>query len=200
MSLQPQFIFRVDEFFDRPTKETFSSVPKSIVRVQGGVSGQWWSCDRSTIRPLADLVPSAVPYKTSSMIYKGGHAFSVLRGDATSPLPNETWHDLRFDHDEKDNSTYLTNDGTQRTISAQHPDSWWPSKLLPDIYHGSTHPHDGGGGLTGELPVFLALIALSMQPEELAKYLPTLMQNGKWMVHNRPHGRKCTATKSTMKL
>jgi hypothetical protein len=109
--------------------------------------------------------------------------------DATDPPPEETWHHLRFDWNEVDFSSSLTNNGTEAVMRCHNPTKKWPAMLLPDIYHGPAYPNEGYGGLTGDLPIFLALIAFSMQPEELAAELPKMMHNGKWQTHSLPHGR-----------
>lgn len=62
--------------------------------------------------------------------------------------------------------------------------------LLPDIYHGAAYPHTGYGGLTGELPIFLALLAFSMAPGHLANDLPNMMSGGSWRAHRQSHGRE----------
>jgi hypothetical protein len=61
--------------------------------------------------------------------------------------------------------------------------------LLPDIYHGPAYPYQGYGGLTGDLPIFLSLIAFSMKPERLPQELPRMMHNGEWGTHTKSHGR-----------
>jgi hypothetical protein len=62
--------------------------------------------------------------------------------------------------------------------------------LFPDIYHGPEYPYAGYGGLTGELTLFLALVAFSMGPNRLAADLPNMVKDGEWMVHTNPHGSK----------
>jgi hypothetical protein len=57
--------------------------------------------------------------------------------------------------------------------------------LLPDIYHGPPYSAPGYGGLTGDLPIFLGLLALSMKPDRLMTELPRLMQDGDWGEHQR---------------
>jgi hypothetical protein len=129
------------------------------------------------------------PYKTFSTIYSDGHGFYVLRGDATNPPDSESWHDLWFDWDETTLSSALTNVGTRRALRVQDPKSRWPRMLLPDIYHGPHYSAAGYGGLTGDLPIFLSLLALSMKPSRLAEELPKLMKDGDWVEHQKSHGR-----------
>jgi hypothetical protein len=63
--------------------------------------------------------------------------------------------------------------------------------LLPDIYHGpSVAKGQNYGALKGELPIFLALIALSLPGHHLPNVLPQLYVNGHWQSHTMAHGRK----------
>jgi hypothetical protein len=196
------FFFRIDEFTEHPQAiEQFDRsgrwIPMALagynIRQHGvGVSGQWWECDGRKIRLKSGWSPPAgtAPYKTFSTIYSDGHGFHVLRGDAMNPLKSEAWHDLSFDWDETTMSSTLTNAGTSRSLRVHNPNSMWPRMLLPDIYHG---PDDSGtdcGGLTGELAIFLGLIALSMKPDRLPTQLPRMMADGEWKEHHRSHGRK----------
>jgi hypothetical protein len=72
-------------------------------------------------------------------------------------------------------------------LRVQRRDQAWPRLLLPDIYHTPTlTPHQQYGGLTGELPIFLALIAFSTSRDWLPNVLPTVFQNGAWVLHQHP--------------
>jgi hypothetical protein len=65
--------------------------------------------------------------------------------------------------------------------------------LLPDIYHNSNEFSTGDrGGLTGDLGIFLSLLAFSMHPNRMPDMMPELMVDGEWQVHSEPYGRKCT--------
>jgi hypothetical protein len=165
------------------------NIPKNGV----GASGQWWYCDRNRIHLLRGWSPpeDTKPYKSFSTVYSDGHGFHVMQGDATNPSPNEAWHLLWFDWDETTLSSALTNAGTSRRLRVQNPSARWPRMLLPDIYHGPDYSAAGYGGLTGDLPIFLALIAFSMRPNRLVAQLPRLMVDGDWTEHQRSHGRMC---------
>jgi hypothetical protein len=196
------FFFRIDEFIEHPEAiEQYDQdgrwIPMALagynIRQHGlGVSGQWWHCDGQKIRPKSNWSPPAgsVPYKIFSTIYSAGHGFHVLRGDATDPPEGETWHDLSFDWDETTLSSALTNAGFSRSLRVHNPNSRWPRILLPDIYHGPEYSGTDYGGLTGELAIFLALIALSMKPDRLRTQLPKMMADGEWKEHQGSHHRK----------
>lgn len=158
-------------------------------------------------------------YSVFSTMFIAGHGFCILRGDAMNPSNDEAWHNLRFDHDEMTGPSALTNAGQDATLLWQNPKSRWPHMLLPSIYHapkpqgnpnppveadapgdlgtpeeenilGASNAQEIFGGLTGDLPIFLALLAFSMKPERLATELPRLMNDGRWRTHSRSHGRK----------
>jgi len=161
------------------------------------VSYQWYCCDGRKIKLLQNYTPpaDASPYRVFSMFFSGGHGFWVLRGDATTPTDGgDTWHPLMFEHDETTYCSSVTNAGTERTLRVQRPDARWPRMLLPDIYHGPAYPHAGYGGLTGDLPIFLSLIAFSMSPRQLITDLPKMMKDGEWRAHNNQHGRESCTT------
>jgi hypothetical protein len=162
------------------------------IRINGGVSGQWFHCNGERIRHLSDWKPAEgeAAYKIFSTIYSDGHGLHVLRGDATNPPQSETWHDLSFDWNETTLSSAVTNAGGSRSLRVHNPNSRWPPMLLPDIYHGPEYAGTHYGGLTGDLPIFLALVALSMRPERLSTQLPKMMVEGEWVEHNRSHGRE----------
>jgi hypothetical protein len=162
--------------------------------VGGGISDRFWYCNTQQIQELPQLPPQAHPYRQFSVYFLGGYGFWVLRGDATAPLAGEAWHPLRFDHDEEDYSSFMTNAGTNSQLRTQRLDQLWPRMLLPDIYHAPVQTTSQNyGGLTGELPIFLALLALSIQREYLHTILPGLFTGGGWTVHGYQFPRKMSA-------
>ncbi|KAF2819668.1 hypothetical protein CC86DRAFT_306786, partial [Ophiobolus disseminans] len=197
------FIFKVDEIREHPDIVPMytptgmwmpSSNPGYNYRlVEGhGVSDLWWYHDENTIRQVSFSSPpdlSRSEFKTYSVFYSSGFGFWVLEGDATVPTLGEAWHPLTFDHDEMDLASYMTSAGSQSTLRVHSADQRWPHMLMPDIYHGPTALHKGYGGLVGELPIFLALIAFSMVPENLQQWLPLMRRAGSWQTHSLPHGR-----------
>lgn len=164
------------------------------VSVGGGVSGFWFFCDGQQIQPLSggQLPQDASCYSVFSMSYGGGYGFWVLRGDATNPTAGETWRPLCFEHDAQNFSSYVTNAGSNQTLRCQRPDQRWPRMLLPDIYQTTPYPISSAyGGLKGDLAIFLALIAFSMDQNNLRQYLRSMFINGEWIVHGLQHGSMC---------
>ncbi|KAF2241837.1 hypothetical protein BU26DRAFT_585399, partial [Trematosphaeria pertusa] len=192
------FIFRIDEIIEHA--DAISNVdnrgcwapfkdPGANVRARKGVSGMWWLCDSQQIYRCGSFPQGASIYSVWSVYYSSGHGFWVLCGDATEPVCHEIWHPLRFDHNSTDYSSYLTNSGQHPTLLVQRPGQMWPKMLLPDIYHTNAYStHHAYGGLTGDLPIFLALIAFSIKPESLAQILPQMYTDSRWKTHNVPHG------------
>lgn len=205
MSSVPPFIFRIDEIRERPNAaknpDNRADWVPSVARegigpVFEGVYGQWWCCNGLTISNIGhDQLPGTMrPFKTYSMFYLGGFGFWVLQGDATRPnTDGHTWQPLRFDHDALDNySSYLCNVSQHRVVACRHQNQQhWMKMLLPDIYYeGSPEtPYVQYGALKGELPIFLGLIAFSMQPSQLFHNLPNMLRDGQWQTYDMPHGR-----------
>jgi hypothetical protein len=214
----PKYIFRIDEI--EPHKDHISDpnrapvvLPEAYVKSSTGASGRYWYCNGDAISQLPNehSMSGVEPYRTFSTIYIGGRGFWFLEGDATDPSKDGAWRGLQFSHDGRTNSSAVTNDGKWKTLQKHSQKARWPRMLLPDIYHNpedvdsdTENKYSSGdryvqresnsegtfGGLTGDLPIFLALIAFSMGPEMLATELPTLMHDGQWLTHTRAHGRK----------
>jgi len=191
----PPFLFRMEEIGEDPnTPPKYDKDGKWIPpqgvhnqRLNGGVSYNLWYCDGRTIGLWRHpLPPGASDYSVFSTYFKNGHGFWVLRGDATNPPAAESWHCLRFNHN-PDYSSSLTNAGTHSALQCHDSAHFWHRMLLPDIYHGPGYV--GYGGLTGDLPIFLSLLAFSMDASRLQHWLPNSMANGIWQAHHLPNGR-----------
>lgn len=201
LSPQPPYIFRIDEIRENPgiaprTTTSGHWLPSTIrdynYRCGGGVSGAYGFCDRERIRllPPSSVHPQSLEhFKTFSVFYCAGFGFWVLEGDATAPHPDSVWMPLRFELG-PDGSSYMTPTGHSETLLCQRSDQLWAHKLLPNIYHGPQTQDPGQGGLCGELAIFLALVALSMQPELLQQWLPWMFQGSRWHMHGLANG--CT--------
>ncbi|RMZ68152.1 hypothetical protein GMOD_00004353 [Pyrenophora seminiperda CCB06] len=191
----PQFLFSMDEIGEDPNAppsydregKWMPPLGRHNQRVNRGVSYNWWYCNGRTVQFWGKSLPdNASAYSAFSTYFKDGHGFWVLRGDATSPPAEESWHCLRFNHS-PDYSSSLTNVGTHSALQCHNSTHFWHRMLLPDIYHGPGYA--GYGGLTGDLPIFLSLLAFSMPPKQLQHWLPVSMENSKWQGHQLPNGR-----------
>lgn len=196
------YIFRMDEVREHPNvRETLDSNGYWTPSCEAGhnqpaaegVSGTWWMCNGNQIWPLPEngLPRDTRPWKTYSMFFSGGCGFRVMLGNATNPDAGEVYHPLAFEHHDNDGcSSYLTHVMDQPTLRCHREDQQWTRMLLPNTYHGPVTTEQQFGGLKGELPIFLALIAFSMQPQNLATYLPAMLHNGVWQQFNMQNG--CT--------
>jgi hypothetical protein len=133
------------------------------------------------------------------MYYAEGSGFWVLKGDGRAPPSDDDWHKLRFDTYDSRGSSYLTNAGQLSTLHVQPYSEHWAHLLLPDIYHSRTlATREQPGGLTGELPIFLGLMAFTTTQENLQGVLPYTFSGGRWITHNwqttRTHKRGLVVT------
>lgn len=144
------------------------------------------------MRRIPGLLSGFSKYSTHAMYYSGGFGFWVLRGDPTTGTEFESWQPLRFDYDGDNYSSFVTSAGKNPQLRVQRHDQTWPAMLLPDIYHAYDRMEDPQyGGLTGEMGIFLALIALSMLQKHLSHTLPTMYSKGSWDVHGYRFSRTC---------
>lgn len=127
-------------------------------------------------------------YKTYSMFYCDGKAFLVLRGNAAATPNDEGWLPLCFEHDKSDYTSYLTNARFEPALHCRRTDQQWVKMLLPDVYHGRWEVPSPHGGLKGELPIFLALMAFAIPIDRLQRDLPAMFHSGTWQQYHMTHG------------
>ncbi|KAF3039044.1 hypothetical protein E8E12_008599 [Didymella heteroderae] len=167
-----------------------SHIPGYNVIARVGATGVWFVCNGEAIWTAAHTdLPRMEHYKTFSVFFCGGFGFRVLEGNATSPASGKTWRPLGFEYDPNDgHSSFLTNVLQETTLKYRREDQGWVNVLLPNTYHGSKTRNPDKGALKGELPIFLALLALSMPLQYLQAYIPQMMQNGAWTWHKLGSG------------
>lgn len=206
--MSPPFIFRIDEIQEDPdaaehldnrghwNPSTEENAHK-FLQSPNAVTGSWWLCDKQQIYELgqAQLPASSQHYKTMTMYYCAGLGFWILDTDALH-IKNDSWHvwhPLRFTHTEDDFSSYATAAGDMPYLRMQRSDQVWPRLLLPDIYHAhhiiADERYMGYGGLKGDLPVLLGLIAFSTTRDRLRQVLPTTFMGGAWQTHDQAFTR-----------
>jgi len=118
--------------------------------------------------------------------------FFTARGDATTrdirfADPEDDWHPLRFRHE--NNISYADHTG-ENSVTVQSAS--WIDQLVPKAYRNSSNP-SSGGGLSGLLPIVIALVAFSCQDRD--KLFQALCYNKawsghRWISHSQPTGRK----------
>ena len=163
-----------------------STEPGANVRIHSPTSGGYFMCDGQKIYRTSG--PRGALYKTFSLYYSQG--FWVMEGDATTATGDQPWRRLNFDW-EPDYSSFLSNAGQRSRLAIQRSDQYWPRMLLPDIYHAQRQtPHTSYGGLIGELPIFLALMAFSINRDYVEWVMTNCFVDGQWRTHNHRHGRR----------
>jgi hypothetical protein len=188
-------VFRIEEIAEHPGMMPLSEGglwkppinPGWNYSLLSGVSNMFGLCNGHQINWITQPPRGIQEYKKYSMYYAEGLGFWVLRGDARSPQNGDVWHRLCFDnYDVNRGTSYLTNAGQHSTLRVQPPpyQQAWADMLLPDIYHSRNPaaPHCPGG-LVGELPIFLGLMAFTVTRDNLAAVLPRTFTGGRWNVH-----------------
>jgi hypothetical protein len=200
--VKPAFVFQITEVREHenvppgvdPNGHWLPShIPGYNVIAREGATGVWFVCNGDAIWTAAEGdLPRMELYKTFSVFFCGGFGFRVLEGNATSPAAGNTWRPLGFEYDRDDrHSSFLTNVLQEPTLKYRREDQGWVNMLLPNTYHGSwTTRNPNKGALKGELPIFLALLALSMPLQYLQTCIPQMMVKSKWTWHNLSSG--CT--------
>jgi hypothetical protein len=175
--------------------------------IGGNASGKYWHCTGNSIIPAEGnkLPLGCYHFKTFSVYYDHGTFWST-RGDASTNLIGagdsnkesgtghcEDWRCLTFDYDAPTYASHLTNAGEYYRLRTQRLDQDWPRMLLPEHYHALSSSHteyQQYGGLTGELPLFLALIAFSVDATYVHWALQACFQDESWTTHDLNHVRR----------
>lgn len=128
-------------------------------------------------------------------IYHDFSTFWAVDYDVTLLAVNEgdnrDWTPIGFDYGDG-TINWVGIGGEHRRLGPQRNQPW-ARTLLPENHHPRRWSTDGRyGGLCGELPLIIALIAFSMEPEYLVHALTNCMREGSWGGHEYPHGRKYT--------
>ncbi|KAF2801756.1 uncharacterized protein BDZ99DRAFT_469493 [Mytilinidion resinicola] len=200
--MAPTYIFRIDDMevdaLASPVTDAHGTwmpptSPGSNKLMSGGITGIYWWCNGTAIEKLTITEPpsGAIHFKTYSIYYNHGFWISDCDASLTNQAANN-WHKLTFDHHETDYSSHLTFAGTQQILRTQRENQPWPSMLLPDIYHAPrpwAHDTTEYGGLTGELPILLALIVFSISKVHAAYCVTHCFANQEFKVHSYPNGR-----------
>lgn len=165
--------------------------------------------------------PNIAPYKTCSMYYAHGVIWIVpfdasehQVGDGTHGAPDDAnipeysssdeesqtadWRSLSFSTTDNRDSYAKTEALHGRMLSCRQDQLSWHDQLLPDAYRSDTwipltRAQDPRGGLAGDLPILLGLIALS-GAEGRARVSQTMgqcLQSDEWRAHGPRRGVGC---------
>lgn len=192
------FYFRITNIAPRPGSRP-RGMPRGVwLPPEGGnsiaTSSQLFYFDGRTVYDVTYSVnpPAGSQEFGVCSMYHDFSTFWAVDYDATQHLVNQAdnrdWTAVGFDH-----STPTINwvgiGGGQRRLGVQRNQSWVHA-LFPENHQPRRYSTDERyGGLCGELPVIIALIAFSMDPEYLAHVLTHCMREGTWEGHSYPHGR-----------
>ena len=101
---------------------------------------------------------------------------------------------------ETDYTSYVTCAGDEHRLLLQRETQQWAWQMFPERYHAPvTHfitrrhadqRHDWGG-LIGDLPLILALIAFSVRENEVAQTMQQCVTRIPWQMHSLPRRRGC---------
>ena len=132
-------------------------------------------------------------YRAASVFYTNSvHNFYAVRGDAgTRNIENysaeDRWHPLTFLH--QDGISYIEHAGDKSYLAGDLGS--WTGQLLSTDYRGAIcRPINGG--LSGLLPIIIALIAFSCTKDDLERVLinDRAWRGRRWVPHNRISGRE----------
>ena len=112
-------------------------------------------------------------HRSRAMNISGFHVQSSASSDmGESDDENEykdEWAPLKFDHRERDRLSYAGRRQPYSRLRVRRSDQDWPEKLLPDTCSAQETSEDPRhGGLIGELPLLIGLMALAIPPDQLA--------------------------------
>ncbi|KAF2492289.1 hypothetical protein BU16DRAFT_445510, partial [Lophium mytilinum] len=191
------YVFRIDDLKEIPTKFAPSSdsylwapstEPGSHILREGGISGRYWLNDGYCNREIAGPPQGSVHFKTYSMYYDAG--FWISASDASRPdIEAKPWRRVSFEWDKATYASHLAHAGDCSTLRTQRPGQDWPRNLLPNIYHAPSNcwtadTHNQYGGLVGELPILLGLIAFSISISYADYAISTCFSKGSYKTHS----------------
>ena len=111
-----------------------------------------------------------------------GDRGDIGRRKIAERLTAADWRELSFSWYERDGASisHAMFGGPQRTLNAPYADRGQHQELLPPWYHANSNAlsataQQGKSGFTGELPVLVALVALSAAPQGFLNVLELCM-------------------------
>ncbi|KAF2140205.1 uncharacterized protein K452DRAFT_309982 [Aplosporella prunicola CBS 121167] len=200
----PSFYFRVISI-----QETPESVPRSLGQgiwfppAHTGSSQatlpQWFYYDGTAVIAAATIPPGLYEYGTYSVYYDDSKFWAVPYNVLQIPVAtgeNYDWNRVMFSHGEVDGTaSRVTLGGEHWQLGPQHHQhQQWIRMLFPENHHPdpSMNPpnYSSYGGLSGDLPLVLALIAFSIEPQYIYHAFQHCLTNHSWQAHQYRHGRR----------
>lgn len=110
------------------------------------------------------------------------------REDDEEEIERDTWAPLTFSSADNDEYPYMSFAGRRqgnRRLLTQRPDQLWAEQLLPDRYQAAQENRTGHrnyGGLVGDLPLLIGLMAMTVPAQNIVTHLPQMIVN-RWRVY-----------------
>lgn len=111
----------------------------------------------------------------------------------TRNYETDDWTPLMFDHRERDGLSYAGTRQPYRRMLTRRKDHAWHDQLLTDIHIATDFSDDPTrGGLVGELPLLIGLIAFAVPNAFRADEICNTVSTGKpWSTPNYPRAEGC---------
>jgi hypothetical protein len=118
--------------------------------------------------PLEQLEPPPRVMNMSGFQIRSSASSDVGESDEDHEYRDD-WAPLKFDHREQDLLSYAGRRQPHSRLRVRRSDQDWPQKLLPDTCSAQETSDDPShGGLIGELPLLIGLMALAIPKGQLA--------------------------------
>ncbi|OQO15102.1 hypothetical protein B0A48_00484 [Cryoendolithus antarcticus] len=136
---------------------------------------------------------------TQRIIHDGNDNDTSDRSQASLPRnATNDWSHIHFktveaDVDRPRTISYVTYDAAEEKLIYQHHGQEWAKKLFPDRYSQmgerslGADPHSGG--LVGDLPILLGLVALSVDPRGMQDRIPGIICGPPWKLPDNQERR-----------
>ena len=135
----------------------------------------------------------SVDYDATSRAVHDGRETSAADGELEVEIPDnvelqDDWKKITFSHTENYVS-YVGRRLDQSRLCMHRPDQPWAQQILPDSYT-SRHPRQSYGGMNGELPLLIGLMALAIPEDDVREHLPQATGNP-WRAPNFERAAGC---------
>ena len=138
-----------------------------------------WTIDKDatthSVGDARDRSPTVEPSVESDSEEDGSDAESELNRDRTFP---DDWAAMSFKHRADDYASYAGRRLEKRRIRVSRRNQIWEQQILTDCYTAQEPASDSRfGGLVGELPLLIGLMALAVPEAQVPTMLPQVLGN-----------------------
>lgn len=155
------------------------------------LGGRVYECGHASLR--GDHFKSATVF---NYMVDSGHLLAVERDAEEIDVESteQGWRELSFHHDQEGNSgrTYSCVDALGPEYKIAAPSRHLKTQLLPSTYDcQQSDTSVTNAGLTGSLPILLAMAAFTAAPAQVATVFTKYVEPGLWRNHQQlGHGRE----------